>query len=190
MRIKKLYMKYQLKDIADIYSGVYAPASPIGDIVCLQVKDLLMPHPETSATRIEDAPRLAEYKLRKGDLLFAGKGTTYLCKIFDMDITAVASTTLYSIRLKERTATPEFIRWYLCQPNVIAYFKASQVGSNAPLIHKPVLENLEVIIPDLKTQKLITQLASLQEREEQLLKSIAGKKTLITNQILFNELNK
>ena len=78
--------KVKLRDIADIFSGVYAKGTPTGEVACLQVKDLFMPSPETTATRIELTPKLYNYILKKGDLLFAGKGATYLCEIFNFDI--------------------------------------------------------------------------------------------------------
>ena len=180
----------KLCDIAEVFSGVYAKSNPAGEIVCLQVKDLLMQSPETTATRIDITPKLLDYIIKKGDLLFAGKGTTYLCKVFDLDIKAVPSTTLFSIRLHNNDILPEYLCWYLNHPNVVAVIKSAQAGSVTPLIHKPTIENLKIIIPDMEMQKRIVGLSDLQKREEQLLKKIAEKRVQITNQILFNELSK
>lgn len=182
--------KVRLQNIAELSSGIYLKGSPAGKIACLQVKDLLMPSPETTATRIEYVPKLDNYLLRKGDLLFAGKGTTYLCKVFDLNIPAVPSTTLYSIRLHSDLVSPAYLCWYLNHPSVIATIKTSQAGSGTPLIHKPTLENLEIIVPDQETQQMIVELSSLQKREKEILEAIAEKRMQITNQILINELNK
>lgn len=186
----KKYTNVKLCDIAEVFSGVYAKSNPAGEIVCLQVKDLLMQSPETTAARIEFTPKLSDYIIKKGDLLFAGKGTTYLCKVFDLDIKAVPSTTLFSIRLHNNDILPEYLCWYLNHPNVVAVIKSAQAGSVTPLIHKPTIENLKIIIPDMEMQKRIVGLSDLQKREEQLLKKIAEKRVQITNQILFNELSK
>ena len=187
---KNTKKKVRLRNIAKLSSGIYLKGSPAGKIVCLQMKDLLMPSPETTATRIEYIPKLDSYLLRKGDLLFAGKGTTYLCKVFDLNIPAVPSTTLYSIRLRSNLVSPEYLCWYLNHPSVIATIKTSQAGSGTPLIHKPTLENLEIIVPDQETQQMIVELSSLQKREKEILEAIAKKRMQITNQILINELNK
>jgi restriction endonuclease S subunit len=80
--------------------------------------------------------------------------------------------------------------WYLNHPKVIAAIKTAQAGTGTPLIHKPTLEKLEIIIPDLDTQKRIVELSSLQKREKEILEAIAEKRMQITNQILINELNK
>lgn len=182
--------KVRLGEITNILSGIYIKGSPTGEIACLQVKDLLMSSPETTASRIERSPKLDSYMLRKGDILFAGKGTTYLCMMFDLDIPAVPSTTLYSIRLQSDMVSPEYLCWYLNHPSVVAAIKTMQAGSGTPLIHKPALENLEVIIPDKKTQRLIVDLSSMQKREKEILEVIAEKRMQITNQILINELKK
>ena len=182
--------KVKLKDIAELYSGVYLKGSPMGKIACLQVKDLLMSFPDTTANYIEYVPKLDNYLLKKGDLLFAGKGTTYLCVVFDFNFPAVPSTTLYSIKLRSDIITPEYLCWYLNHPSVVAAIKTAQAGTGTPIIHKPTLENLEIIVPDHDTQRRIVELSSLQKREKEILEAIAEKRMQITNQILINELKK
>lgn len=180
--------KVKLKDIAELYSGVYLKGSPMGKIACLQVKDLLMSFPDTTANYIEYVPKLDNYLLKKGDLLFAGKGTTYLCVVFDFNFPAVPSTTLYSIKLRSDIISPEYLCWYLNHPSVVAAIKTAQAGTGTPIIHKPTLENLEIIVPDHDTQRRIVELSSLQKREKEILETIAEKRMQITNQILINEL--
>ena len=180
----------KLGEIAQVLSGVYVKGNPTGEIACLQVKDLLMASPESTASRIEYTDKLENYILKKGDLIFAGKGTTYLCKVFNLDIPAVPSTTLYSIRLRSSIVSPEYLCWYLNHPRVVASIKTAQAGSGTPLIHKPTLENLEIIVPDQETQRLIVELSSLQNREKEILEAMAEKRMQVTNQILINELKK
>lgn len=180
----------KLGDIAKILSGVYMKSNPTGEIFYLQIKDLQMKSSETTAMRIEYARKLDTYMLKKGDLLFAGKGTTYLCKVFNLDIPAVPSTTLYSIRLYSSIVSPDYLCWFLNHPSVVASIKTAQAGSGTPLIHKPTLENLEIIVPDQETQHLIVELSTLQNREKEILEAIAEKRIQITNQILINELKK
>jgi len=193
MKIKSIQntkVRIKLGEIAQVLSGVYIKGNPTGEIACLQVKDLLMLSPETTASRIEYTPKLDSYMLKKGDLLFAGKGTTYLCKEFNLNIPAVPSTTLYIIRLQSKIISPEYLCWFLNHPSVVATFKTVQAGTGTPLIHKPAIENLEIIIPNQKTQRLIVELSTLQKREKEILETIAEKRMQITNQILINELNK
>ena len=176
-------------EIAEVVSGVYLTAAPYGDVSYLQIKDLLSESPEKTASKVTLSPKNERYLLAKGDLLFAGKGTTYLCKVFDLDIPAIASTTLYNIRLTSKDILPDYLCWYLNQPNVMAMMKTQQVGTGTPLIHKQVVEDFEIPVPDLDTQQQIVELAKLQVREKELYQAIAEKRQLITNQLIINKLN-
>lgn len=180
----------KLYEITEISSGVYLQASPTGTIACLQVKDLLDDSPEATEYKVEYSKKLDRYLLRQGDILFASKGYTYLCKVFDSDITAVASTTLYSIRLQTENISPEYLCWYLNHPQIVSKIKSEQVGTGTPLIRKQIIENIEIPIPDKATQKQIVELAKLQKREEELIHLINYKKNQITNQLIMNKLNK
>lgn len=177
-----------LRQVAEVISGVFLKPSPSGEVVYLQVKDILMTSSEKTASRVDYSYKLDNYLLKKGDLMFAGKGSTYLCEVFGLDVPAVLSTSLYAIRLHTDIVSPQYLCWYMNHPNVVAKIMTSRVGSGTPMIHKPTLENLEIIIPDKDTQQRIVELSELQKKEESLLKSIAEKRVLVTNQILMNEI--
>ena len=178
----------KISEIAEVVSGVYLLAAPYGEVYYLQIKDLLSESPEKTASKVTLSAKNERYLLAKGDLLFAGKGTTYLCKVFDLDIPAIASTTFYIIRIGDGDILPDYLCWYLSQPKTLAIIKSGQVGTGTPLIRKQILENLEIAIPDLKTQQQIVDLAKLQQKEEELLKTITEKRNLITNQLIMNKL--
>ena len=182
--------KKKISEIAEVLAGVYLLAAPYREIYYLQIKDLLSESPEKTASKVTLSAKNERYLLAKGDLLFAGKGTTYLCKVFDLDIPAIASTTLYIIRLASKDILPNYLCWYLNQPSVMAVMKAQQVGTSTPLIHKQVVEDFEVPVPDIDTQRQIVELAKLQTREKELYLAIAEKRQLITNQLIMNKLNK
>ena len=128
--------------------------------------------------------------LQQGDILFAGKGTKYLCQTFNLNIQAVPSTTLYIIRPDRKQVLPEYLCWFLNLPQTETTIKATQVGSSMPMILKSSLEEVEIPIPDLATQSHILEIANLQQREQQLLASIAEKRAQVTNQILYKLIDK
>ncbi|MBO7460824.1 MAG: hypothetical protein J6T53_07965, partial [Bacteroidales bacterium] len=64
-----------------------------------------------------------------------------------------------------------------------------KMGTGSPMIRKEVIENLEVVIPDINTQKIIIEISKLQERENELVNLIQRKKTQLTNQLIINKLN-
>ena len=179
-----------IQEFAKIQSGVFLATAPQGEIAYLQIKDLLAESPEKTASRIPYSPKLEKHLLRRGDLLFAGKGTSNLCRVIDFEHPAIASTTFYIIRIDDGGILPDYLFWYLSQPKTLATIKAGQVGTGTPLIRKQILENLEIAIPDLKTQRQIVELAKLQTREKELYLAIAEKRQLITNQLIMNKLNK
>ena len=183
-------IKKKVSEIAEVASGVYLQAEPYGEVAYLQIKDLLSESPEKTASKVTLSPKNERYLLAKGDLLFAGKGTTYLCKVFDLDIPAIASTTLYIIRLTSKDVLPEYLCWYLNQPSVMAVMKAQQVGTGTPLIRKQVVENFEIPVPDIVTQRQIVELAQLQTREKELYQALAEKHEQLTNQLIMNKLNR
>ena len=183
-------IKKKISEIAEVVSGVYLLTAPYGEVAYLQIKDLLSESPEKTASKVTLSTKSERYLLSKGDLLFAGKGTTYLCKVFDLDIPAVASTTLYIIRLTSKKILPDYLCWYLNQPSVMAVMKTQQVGTGTPLIHKQVVEDFEIPVPDIDTQRQIVELAKLQTKEKELYQAIAEKRQLLTNQLIMNKLNK
>lgn len=181
--------KKKVSEIAEVFSGVYLQASPYGEVAYLQIKDLLSESSEKTASKVTLSPKNERYLLAKGDLLFAGKGTTYLCKVFDLDIPAIASTTLYIIRLTSKDILPYYLCWYLNQPSVMAVMKAQQVGTGTPLIRKQVVEDFEIPVPEIDTQRQIVELAKLQTKEKELYQALAEKREQLTNQLIMNKLN-
>jgi restriction endonuclease S subunit len=174
----------KLKDIANVLSGVYLRPSPSGGIAYIQASDMLAAS-EKITLKVDFVPKLSRYLLQKGDILFAGKGTKYLCQTFNLDIQAVPSTTLYMIRPNRERVLPEYLCWFLNLPQTESLVRTTQVGSSIPLIHKSSLEELEIPVPDINTQSRALKISSLQQQERQILASIAEKRTLITNQILY-----
>lgn len=175
---------FKLKDIANILSGVYLRPSPSGNIVYLQASDLQALPVVNTTLRVDFVPKLSRYMLQQGDILFAGKGTKYLCQTFNLNIQAVPSTTLYIIRPDQKQVLPEYLCWFLNLPQTETAIKATQVGSSMPMVLKSSLEELEAPVPDLATQSHILKIASLQQREQHLLAAIAEKRVQVTNQIL------
>lgn len=180
---------FKLKDIANILSGVYLRPSPSGTIAYLQVSDLQVSTSEKTTLKVDYIPKLCRYLLQKGDILFAGKGTKYLCQTFNLDIQAVPSTTLYIIRPNMERVQSEYLCWFLNLPQTETAIKATQVGSSMPLIHKSSLEEVEIPLPDFFTQSRILEISKLQQYEQQLLSSISEKRSQITNKILLQLIN-
>lgn len=179
--------KLKLKDIANIFSGIYERTDPNGDIIYLQTKDCSDSIVTKYASRVFLTPKAQKNLLQNNDILFACKGTNYLCLTYNQEEDAVASTSFFVIRVKSDKVLPEYLCWFLRQPATKNYFKTFQTGSATPLIRKQNVDELEINIPELHTQTLIVKIDELSQREKHLQETIIKRKELIIKQLLMNK---
>lgn len=182
-----LNRKIKLKDIADVFSGIYERTDPAGNILYLQTKDCSNSIATKYASRVFLTPKAQKNLLQNNDILFACKGTNYLCLTYKQEEDAVASTSFFVIRVKSDKVLPEYLCWFLRQPATKNYFKTFQTGSATPLIRKQNVDELEINIPELHTQTLIVKIDELSQREKHLQETIIKRKELIIKQLLMNK---
>lgn len=168
-------MKTKLKNIANVLSGLYARTVPEGEIVFLQARHfdengLIMNfiHPELMKN-----VSVERHLLKPGDVLFAAKGTRNFAAVFGIqNQPCVASTSFFVIRTQGSTIAPEYLAWYLNHIDTQRNLKNKAIGSSIVSISKPVLEELEIFVPDLKIQQTILEISRLRNQEKQLKKRI------------------
>lgn len=180
-------MNLLLKNILTIQSGIYCPTVPDGDTYYLQVKDF-----DTNGTlydniqpsiRYED--RQQKHLLRKGDLLFASKGTTNFCTIYNKEAEkAVASSAFFVLRMFHENIRPAYICWFLNLPTTLQMLRENERGRITPIITKSMIEDLIIPVPSIEIQDIIINMNQLQEKEEMLYKAISLKKKSLTNQLI------
>ncbi len=181
-------MDIKIKNIARIRSGIYQKDSPDEDTLYLQVKDYnqngeLKKDEIKSSIKKED--KVKSHLLYDGDLLFAAKGTSNFCALYNINIgEAVASSSFFVIRVSSPIIAPEYLCWYLNTPKILGQLKANAVGSSTPSITKPMLEELEISIPSIEKQRAIVTFSELQDKEVDLHLRIAQKKKELTDHIL------
>ncbi len=164
-------MKTPLKDIAIIHSGVFAKPISKGEVVYLQAKHFsesghlqAVLHPDLKADNITD-----KHLLRSGDVLFATKGSKNFAALFEKhNEPAVASTSFFVIRLHERNILPEYLVWFINHPVTQKFLKGKAIGTSIVSISKSVLDELEISIPDLQTQKAVLKITELRNEEKKL----------------------
>lgn len=157
-----------MRHIAFIQTGLFAKPIAEGDIVYLQAKHFdengklrSSLHPDIKADYITE-----KHLLRTGDILFAAKGTKNFAAVFEnYNEPAVASTSFFVIRLTQKIILPHFMVWFLNHPSTQKLLKGQAIGTSIVSISKAVLEELEIPIPDIKTQKAILQIAKLRNEE-------------------------
>ncbi len=185
-------MKTALKHITNIQTGVFAKPIIEGEIVYLQARHfdengqlISLLHPDLSAESIS-----GKHLLQHGDILFAAKGTKNFAAWYESkNLPAVASTSFFVIRLKENTidkVLPEYLAWYINQPVSQKFLKGKAMGTSIASISKAVLEELEISIPDLQTQKAILIISHLRNSEKNLKQQIEMLREKQIQQKIFN----
>ncbi len=187
-------MKTTIEHIANIQTGIFAKPIPVGQIVYLQAKHfdqngqlISSLHPDLKAENISD-----RHLLQHGDVLFAAKGTKNFAALYESkNQPAVASTSFFVIRLQENfqdKILPGFLVWLINHPGSQKILKAKAVGTSIVSISKSVLEELEISIPDLETQKAILKITHLRDLEKMLKCQIESLKEMQIQQQILNSI--
>jgi len=176
-------MKAKLENIATVQAG-YSFRSRLesldaGAVAVIQMKDL------TSTNRVDcnelvrvdmEMPKEHHF-VQPGDLIFRSRGLTSNSAILvDDPGAAVLAAPLLRIRVKNRKMLPEYLNWYISQQPAQAYLTSCAAGTALKMISKQSLENMELFVPPLERQHLIVELAALEEEEQLIMKTLAGKR--------------
>ncbi len=114
-----------------------------------------------------------KHLLKDGDVLFAAKGTKNFAVVFEHhNEPAVASTSFFVLRPSDKNVLPAYLAWYLNSHPIQTLLKGRAIGSSIPSISKQVLEDLEIQVPGIETQKAILQITKLRNMEKALKQQI------------------
>lgn len=184
-------MKAELKQIASVQIGYSfrsrLESSGSGTVAVIQMKDL------TDNNRVdcgrlalvETEPPKAHHIVRPGDLVFRSRGLITTSAILRDDPgVAIVSAPLLRIRVKGKTVLPEYLNWFISQPPAQAYLTSRAIGTAQKMITKEALESLEVDLPSIQRQRMITELAALAAEEQGLLNKLAAKRGQYISTIL------
>jgi restriction endonuclease S subunit len=168
-------LKTLIKDITHIQTGLFAKPSGIGELVYLQSKHFdeygqlhAVLHPDLVTDGISE-----KHLLKDGDVLFAAKGTKNFAAVFENhNEPSVASTSFFVIRPTNKIVLPQYLAWFLNNPTTQTLLKGQAIGTSIPSISKQVLENLEIAVPSIETQKAILQITKLRQKEKSLKQKI------------------
>lgn len=162
-------MKTLIKNITTIQTGLFAKPASIWEAAYLQVKDFdengqlrSTLHPELQIADISE-----KHLLKQGDVLFAAKGSNNFAAVYDnANLPAVASTSFFVIRLTVKNVLPEYLAWFLNNPSTQSLLKGQAMGTSMVSISKSVLEELEITVPGIESQKAILQITKLRLKEK------------------------
>ncbi len=181
-----------LKDIASLQIGYHfrGRIKPVmdGRYKLIHIKDVgkggtdsfdnLMP------VNISDLKQ--EQLLRKGDVLLVGRGDRRPAVAIDNDVkNATVGSQFFIIRANQKVDSG-YLAWVLNQETAQRYLEEKSVGTNVKIISKEAVSHLSISLPDLATQRRIARLHALNEKQKQLMETIAEKRYRVTEQSLLN----
>lgn len=178
-----------LRHIASIQTGVFAKPIQKGEIVYLQAKhfDENGEVIETLYPDLNANSKINKHILKKGDVLFAAKGTKNFAALYEnKNIPAVASTSFFVIRSHDNNILPGYLVWFLNHPITQNLLKGHARGTSMASISKSVLSELEIPVPDIRRQELILQLFVLRNKEKKLIQQIESFKEQKIQHLLIN----
>lgn len=183
-------MKHQLKELANIQTGVYATPGLEANLIYFQAKHFDDQGKVNGLVRpeLELSDKLERHLLQEGDVLLTSKGTRLFAACIDQFIgPAVASSNFVVIRISEDwrdRIKPLYLTWFLNLPESLNLLRASSRGSSLPSIPKSAVEEMLIPLPPVKYQ--IAILAIQKIRCEQ--KSLELKLGSLKDQLIHNQL--
>jgi hypothetical protein len=135
---------------------------------------------------------LDRYQAKPGDLLFRSRGERNTAVVISPTSTmaAVAVLPLMVLRPNRDLVDPRYLAWFINHPGTQRYFDECARGTSLRMIPKTDLDNLEVELPNLATQKLIVEIDILARREHALAHQLADRKLQLTSFALLQQVRK
>lgn len=184
-------MKTKLKNIASVQMGhsfrSRLEPEPNGQVSVIQMKDLTDDNQldNQALVHIEMSNLKDHHKVNQNDLAFRSRGLTNTAAIISTKIgTAVIAAPLLRIRVNDDSVLPEYLCWHINQPTSQAELQSKASGTSVKMIGKPTLEELEITLPSIETQKQIVALDQLSANEYRLIQEISEKKRKLMEGIL------
>ena len=165
-----------LKEIAEIQMGYSFRSKLLGqqdsNVAVIQMKDL------TEANTVDTSSLIKIYLdksderhlIKKSDLVFRSRGQNSTAAIMDKELqNVVLAAPLLKIRINTKVILPEYLLWVVNNPESQCWFSKRREGTHGGMINKKVLEEFEVLIPTLETQKDLLEISNLMMDEEQIM---------------------
>lgn len=166
----------RLADACTIHTGYTARGrlepTVAGGVLAIQLRDISpdgLVDPER-LTRVQLEDLADRYFVRAGDVVFRSRGERNTASALDERLKepALAVLPLMVLRPNLDVVTPEFLAWAINQPPAQRHFDVAARGTNIRMIPRSSLDDLELDVPDIETQRRIVAVDALAEREREL----------------------
>lgn len=187
----------RLADACTIHTGYTArnrlEPTTAGGVPAIQLRDISpegVIDPER-LTRVQLDGLADRYFVRAGDVVFRSRGDRNTASALSERLRepALAVLPLIVLRPKRDVVTPEYLAWAINQPPAQRHLDVTARGTNIRMIPRSSLDDLEIDVPDLETQKKIVAVDRLAERERELSLFAAEKRRKMMGLILVERAN-
>lgn len=176
-------MKLKLEEIVQIRSGHLFKSGfekdNEGNVKVVQLKDV----DENGRLNLESLykAKLENLKdssfLENGDILIKAKSNKPVAALVDKTYdNTIATNHFIILKINGNRVDPGYLHWYLNQETAQKYFTSVAGGTRVPILNIKVLGGLEVLIPDIDTQKKIVHIHELFQKEKELIEKILEKR--------------
>ncbi len=175
----------QLCNIARVQSGHHSRGkiepNEDGTHCLLQARDVdayrFSYRPDT-LIRFSPALSRKDWILQSGDVLFMARGArNYSVILHEIPDITVAAACFFIVRVSSEKVLPGYLCWYLNQSPCQHYLsRHSGRGVHMPVVRRTVMENIDIPLPPLETQKIIVNINALMQKEEELTGKLAEKR--------------
>lgn len=180
-------MATTINKIADISFGLQEKSYENGDALYLQPR-----HFDSSAMLIQAVDSYInihtnnqKHLLKDGDILFAGKGVRNFAWCYRSNLgAAIPSASFYVLRPFSDKVYPEYLAIMLNMPENNAFFQQVSSGMTVQSVRKSNLEEFEIHLPDIKTQKQVVEIYALSIRQRKLTEQLIEKRTQLVNALI------
>lgn len=163
-------------------------AAASGGIPAIQLRDL-----PTSGrldlsrlTRVQLGDVQERHLVHAGDVLFRSRGDRNTAAAVGPDLQegAVAVLPLMILRPNPHIISAEYLAWAINHPTTQRFFDSVARGTKLRMVSRASLEQLDLDIPNIETQRKIVAIAALAEREQALTLRTATMRKELTSKIL------
>ena len=182
----------RLAELSDIHSGYTARGKldplPEGGVPALQLRDVGTngEEPGPDFQRYDLGGLSDRYFVRGGEVVFRSRGEPNAAAAIPDPLPEPVAVIvpLVIVRPDRRRVLPEYLAWAINQPDAQRKLGAEAQGTSLRMIPMAALEDLEIAVPDLQTQKRIVELDALARQEGRLLRQLAARRETLVSAIL------
>lgn len=175
-----------LKNIADVIAG-YAFRIALkqqidGLMNVIQSKNVIddLYINKDNLTKINLQKYQSKAFIKENDIIISSRGSFKVSVVTGDVVNTIASSSVYILRLKDKSIIPEYLAIYLNSINGQKEIREKITGSVIKTILRKDLENLEIPLPDKNIQKKIINLYKNNQTQQKLL----TRKKILINEIV------